>query len=676
MAFPHAVRAWRMNPHKQSRLVWATIIVLFFTALAGAQNGPKADKEKELADWVRANYTKYEYRVAMRDGVRLFTAVYVPKDASVTNTYPIMYDRTPYSVAPYGTDNYRSPLGPNELFTRAKYIFAYQDVRGRFMSEGEFLDMRPYNPAKKSNADIDESSDAYDTVDWLVKNVKFNNGKVGIWGISYPGFYSSMALLDAHPAVKAVSPQAPIADWFIGDDFHHNGALWLPHMFNFMITFGKPRPHLTTKWDRDFEPGTPDGYNFFLDNVEPLTKVNENYYKGQVKFWDDVIAHPNYDAFWKARNVPQYLKDIKPAALTVGGWFDAEDLWGALHTGEAIAKNNPAVPPTMVMGPWFHGGWERSDGEKLGDATFGSKTGVYYRENIELPFFEHYLKGKGEADFPRAWVFETGRNQWQKYDTWPPKNVVKKSLYLGVNGKLSFDQQQAMLCADGALPHTRTASAIASTAPLGGNRCGAYDEYVSDPAKPVPFIDQISMNMERPYMTADQRLQGRRSDVLVYQTAPLEEDVTVAGPVTPSLFVSTTGTDSDFVVKLIDVYPEDTKDPEPNPTNVRLGGYEQLVRGEPMRGRFRSSYEKPEPFEPGKVTKLEYVMPDINHTFRCGHRIMVQVQSTWFPLVDINPQKFVDNIYLAKPADFQKAAQRVYHQGDNASHIDVMVLPR
>ncbi|HYH01071.1 MAG TPA: CocE/NonD family hydrolase [Terriglobales bacterium] len=651
------------------RTTWAVFILLLLSALAGAQNGPKTDKEKELAEWVRANYTKYEHRIAMRDGVRLFTAVYVPKDASATNTYPIMFDRTPYNVGPYGTENYRSPLGPNELFTRAKYIFAYQDVRGRFMSEGEFVDVRPYNPAKKSNKDIDEASDTYDSIDWLVKNVRFNNGKVGMWGISYPGFYVSMGLIDPHPALKAGSPQAPIGDWFLGDDFHHNGALWLPHMFNFMIVFGKPRPQLTTKWDRDFEPGTPDGYNFFLNNVEPLSKVNDSYYKNQVKFWNDVVAHPNYDAFWKARNAPQYLKNIKPATLTVGGWFDAEDVWGALNTAEAIAKNNPAVPPTMVMGPWFHGGWERSDGDRLGDVRFGSKTSEFYRQNIELPFFEYHLKGNGQLDFPRAWVFETGRNEWQKYDAWPPPKAVKKSLYFGTNGRLSFDLQEAMTC--GAATQSRTQT---SSEPLGGNRCGPFDEYVSDPAKPVPFIDQTSMSMERTYMTADQRLQGRRPDVLTYQTEPLEEDVTLAGPVKPSLFVSTTGTDSDFVVKLIDVYPDDAPDYEPNPANIKMGGYQQLVRGEPMRGRFRNSFEKPEPFEPGKATKVEFVMPDVNHTFRRGHRIMVQVQSTWFPLVDINPQKFVENIYLAKPTDFQKATQRLYRQSNNASRVDVLVL--
>jgi uncharacterized protein len=494
-----------------------------------------------------------------------------------------------------------------------------------------------------------------------------------------------------------VSPQAPIANWFLGDDFHHNGALWLPHMFGFMYVFGQPRPEPTTKWREHFEFGTPDGYDFYLKHAEPLSKIDAEHYQGKVRFWRDVMAHPNYDDFWKARDVPQYLKNVKPAVLVVGGWFDAEDLYGALKTGEAIAKNNPAVPPTLVMGPWFHGGWSRSEGIALGDARFGSKTSVFYREQIEFPFFEFHLKGNGSIDLPRAYVFETGRNEWEKYDSWPPKSAAKKTLYLSANGKLAFDASKGP-CGDGAVPrpdagkiegvpHPSSSGeggtseqaadsgqprAAGGTAP--SPRATCFDEYVSDPAKPVPFIDQTSTTMERSYMTADQRLQGRRTDVLVYETEPLDNDITFAGPVRPSLFVSTSGTDSDFVVKLIDVYADDATDNEPNPANVKMGGYQQLVRGEPMRGRFRNSYEKPEAFQPGKLTKVEFVMPDVNHTFRRGHRIMVQVQSTWFPLVDINPQTFV-NIYTAKPEDFQKATERVYHAPEAASHVEVMVLP-
>jgi len=622
------------------------VVFLVLPALLAAQpDGPLDQKAKELAEWIKASYTKYEYRVPMRDGVHLFTAVYVPKDASPTNQYPIMFDRTPYTVAPYGEDLYKNMLGPSELFSRSKYIFAYQDVRGKFMSEGQFVDMRPYIVNKKSNADVDESSDTYDTVDWLIKNVPNNNGKVGIWGISYPGFYTAMGMIDAHPAVKAVSPQAPIADWFIGDDFHHNGALYLPHMFGFMYTFGQPRPEPTTKWAPRLEAGTQDGYEFY-SKLEPLTNVDEKYYHHQVAWWDEITQHPNYDAFWKARSTPQFLRNIKPAVLTVGGWFDAEDLWGALHTYQAANKQSPDGDVKLVMGPWCHGCWARTDGDHLGNVSFNQKTGVFYREKIEFPFFEHYLKDASDPKLPEAYVFETGSNEWRTYDAWPPRSAKHAALYLGPNGMLSFSPVQGK---------------------------GGFDEYVSDPKKPVPFITDTAIGMTREHMTDDQRLAGRRTDVLVYETEPLKEDVTFSGPLKPELFVSTSGTDSDFAVKLIDVYPDDYPDPTPNPREVHMGGYEQLVRGELFRARFRNGYEKPEPFKPGAVTKVAYEMPDVNHTFRHGHRIMVQIQSTWFPLVDLNPQRFVPNIYEAKPADFVKASERVYYGGDHASMIEVTV---
>jgi len=635
---------------------WLLILVVVLTAPGVSQEKQDKSKQKrDLAEFIRANYTKYEYRIPMRDGARLFTSVYVPKDASPSQAYPILFTRTPYTVAPYGIENYRETLGPSEQLARSKYIFVYQDVRGRFMSEGEFVNMRPYIPNKRAKTDIDETSDAYDTIDWLVKNIPYNNGRVGMWGISYPGFYTAAGMIDAHPALKAASPQAPIADWFIGDDFHHNGALWLPHAFNFMAIFGLPRPELTTKWPPRFDHGTADGYNFFLE-MTPISRGNDKYLKNRVAFWNEMTQHPNYDAFWKARNLPQHIKNIKPAILNVGGWFDAENLYGALRTYEAASKNSPASPVTLVMGPWYHGGWSRSDGEKLGDIPFGSKTSVFYRENIEFPFFEAQLKGKPGPNPPAAWVFQTGRNEWQKYEAWPPKQATKRSLYFGPKGRLSFEPAPAQ---------------------------NAFDQYISDPAKPVPFMDKPSKGMLREYMTADQRLQGRRTDVLVYQTEPLEEEVTFSGPIRPVLWVSTTGTDSDWVVKLIDVYPDDSADPkngddedddgESEPGT--LSAYQQLVRGEVMRGRFRNSYEKPEPFEPGKPTKVEFVMPDVNHTFRRGHRIMIQVQSSWFPLADINPQKFVD-IYTAKPEDFQAATQRVYRAPNMESNVEVLVLPK
>jgi putative CocE/NonD family hydrolase len=596
---------------------------------------------------VKANYTKYEHRIPMRDGKKLFTAVYVPKDTS--QKYPIMMTRTPYSVGPYGIDRYRDNLGPSHFFAQSGYIFVYQDVRGRWMSEGTFVNMRPHNPDKKGPQDIDEASDTYDTIDWLVKHVPNNNGKVGLTGISYPGFYTAAGMIDAHPALKAASPQAPIVDWFVGDDFHRNGALWLPHFFNFIATFGRPRPEPTRKGPAHFDHDTPDGYEFFL-RLGSLANADRKYFKGDVPFWNDVMAHGDYDEFWQSRNLRPHLKNIKPAVMTVGGWFDAENLYGALNTYKSVEANSPGATNVLVMGPWFHGQWSYPGGESLGNVRFNSKTSDFYREHIEFPFFEFHLKGKGENKHPEAWVFETGTNQWRKHDAWPPKGAAARALYLRSGGNLSAD------------------------APSAGKPDECCDEYVSDPAKPVPFEDQIDIGMSREYMTADQRFAGRRTDVLVYQTPPLEDDTTIAGPIDVDLHVSTTGTDSDWVVKLIDVYPDDYPDPDPNPTRVRMGGYQQLVRGEVMRGKYRNSYSKPEPFEPGKPTEVKYRMNDVYHTFRPGHRIMVQVQSSWFPLCDRNPQKFVD-IYSAKESDFQKATQRVYRSRELPSRVTVLVMP-
>ncbi|HKR23475.1 MAG TPA: CocE/NonD family hydrolase [Pyrinomonadaceae bacterium] len=592
---------------------------------------------------VKADYTKLEQSIAMRDGVKLFTAIYMPKDRS--RPYPIMLTRTPYSVSPYGAEQYRDALGPSLFMQQEKYIFVYQDVRGKFMSEGEWMEVRPHKTTKSGPRDIDESTDTYDTIEWLLKNVPNNNGRVGMWGISYPGFYTSMGAIDAHPALKAASPQAPIADWFIGDDFHHNGALFLPHAFNFFATLGKPRPKPTTDFPPRFQHGTPDGYKFFLD-MGPLANANRKYLNGDIKFWNDLMEHPTYDAYWQARDVRPHLRNIKPAVMTVGGWFDAEDLFGALETYKTIEKTNPGISNTLVMGPWFHGGWARSDGDFLGNVNFGSKTSLAYQETIELPFFNCLLKDKCEGKLPEAMVFETGSNQWRRYDSWPPKNVESRELFLNANGKLSFASDKSV---------------------------AGFDEYVSDPAHPVPFINGTAIGMTREYMVEDQRFASRRPDVLVYQTDALDRDVTLAGPIKATLFVSTTGTDSDFIVKLIDVFPNSTADPDPNPTGVAMGGYQMLVRGEPMRARFRNSYSTPEAMTPGKVTKIEFTLPDVNHAFTRGHRIMIQVQSSWFPLVDRNPQKFVD-INRATESDFQKATQRVYRSGSNTSRVTVSVL--
>jgi len=468
---------------------------------------------------------------------------------------------------------------------------------------------------------------------------------VGMWGISYPGFYVTMGVLSGHPALKAASPQAPIADWFIGDDFHHNGALFLPHAFNFLSGFGLPRPKPTTEFPPRFAHGTPDGYRFFLD-LGPVANADRKHLKGQVLFWNEMMEHPNYDEYWQARNVVPHLRNVTTTVMTVGGWFDAEDLFGALHTYQGIERNNPGIYNTIVMGPWFHGGWSRSDGDQLGNINFGAKTSVYYREKLELPFFNCLLKDKCDGRVPEAVMFETGSNKWRTYEHWPPTTAETRELFLQSGGALGFE------------PTTSTA---------------AFNEYESDPAHPVPFINSTAIGMTREYMTDDQRFAATRPDVLVYQTQPLNQDITFAGPVKVTLFVSTTGTDADFVVKLIDVLPDDTPDNEPNPTGVRLGGYPMLVRGEPMRARFRNSYSKPAAMVPGQVTKVEFTMPDINHSFLRGHRIMVQVQSSWFPLVDRNPQKFVD-INRATEADFQKATQRVYHSRVNASKLTVNVV--
>lgn len=596
-------------------------------------------------EYVKANYTKYEYRIPMRDGKKLFTAVYVPKDES--KRYPILLLRTPYNVKPYGVDQYKSDLGPSPLFGKSGYIFAYQDVRGRWMSEGDFVNMRPHNPDKK-DTETDESSDTWDTIEFLIKRIPNNNGRVGQWGISYPGFYTAAGMIDAHPALKASSPQAPVTDWFIGDDWHHNGALFLPHMFNFMATFGRPRTGPTKKFDYKFDHETPDGYQFFL-NLGPLMNANTRYFKNDVAFWSEAMKHGTYDEFWKARNLRQHLKNIRPAVMTVGGWFDAENLFGALETFKKVEATSEGRPNTLVMGPWLHGGWSRGDGESLGDVHFNSKTSAFFREHIEYPFFEHHLKGGGTFKAPKAWVFETGTNQWRKHEAWPPSTAKRRSLYLSAEGRLTWKKPEK-------------------------SDEESYDEYISDLKKPVPYLDKIAIGMSPEYMVADQRFAARRPDVLVYRTDVLEEDVTIAGPIQVDLHVSTTGTDSDWIVKLIDVYPNDYPDPNPNPKDVRMGGYQQLVRGDVMRGKFRSSFEKPEPFTPGKPAPVSFTMQDSYHTFRTGHRIMVQVQSSWFPLVDRNPQTFV-NIYQARESDFHKATQRVYRSREMPSRLSVLVVP-
>lgn len=591
--------------------------------------------------YLEKHYTKKEYRIPMRDGIKLFTAVYSPKDT--TMAYPMLIRRTPYSLGAYDEDKYVKRFTKSwRHIAEEGFIIVFQDVRGRFMSEGEYVNMRPYIPNKKTNKDVDESSDTYDTIEFLVNHVPNHNNKVGLWGISYPGFYASMGAIDAHPALKAVSPQAPIANWFTGDDVHHNGAFALAPNFPFFFVFGIPRPKLVSQWPEQFKFPTQDGYQFYLD-MGVLKNVNKKYLHGKIPFWNHIMTHGTYDRFWKKRNILPNLKNIKPAVMVVGGWFDAENAYGALQTYQAIEKNNPGIINILVMGPWFHGGWVRSDGSKLGDISFGSKTGEYYIKNIELPFFNYYLKGKGEFNLPEAYVFETGTNVWKTYKQWPPKKKIRKKLYLGQNYSLSFNPP--------------------------ANSDLLFHQYISDPAKPVPYTSEITTAVPGEYMVEDQRFAATRPDVLVYKSELLEKEITIVGPIFVDLFLSTTGTDSDWVVKLIDVLPDHTKGTK----DAVLGGYQVLLRGEIIRGKFRNSFEKPEPMGPGKITRITFTMNDVNHTFKKGHRIMVHIQSSWFPLFDRNPQKFVD-IYHADESDFQIATQRIYFSSQSPSGLILNVL--
>jgi putative CocE/NonD family hydrolase len=628
----------------------ALMAVLFAPAWAVAQAKPDAFDVKE-------HYTKYEHYIPMRDGKKLFTSIYVPKDSS--RSYPFLMQRTPYSVGPYGVDQYRPRLGPTEAFDKAGYIFVMQDVRGRYLSEGTFVEMRPHIDNPQSSADVDESTDTYDTVDWLLKHVPNNNGKAGIWGISYPGFFTSASIIDSHPAIKAASPEAPMTDLFMGDDAYHGGAFMLAANFGF-YSFFKPRaePGLPPRIREPFDWGTADTYDFFL-KMGPLANADKLYFKGKNFLWNDQVNHATYDSYWQARDLSRHMHNIKCAVLVVGGWFDAEDLAGPFRTYQAVKKNNPGIFDGLVIGPWSHGGWARFDGQRFGRISFNGKTGDYYREHIIFPFFEQHLKGKGDAKLKEATVFETGTDVWRQYPAWPPAGAEKRTLYFHPNGKLSFKPPEEE---------------------------NAFDEYVSDPRKPVPYISYAATNVPQEYMASDQRFAAKRPDVLVYETAPLDADITVAGPIFPRLNVSTTGTDSDFIVKLIDVYPPDYQPTQPDSPQQRqqikdvplpvetMSDYQQLVRGEPFRGKFRNSFEHPEPFTPGQVTALSFEMPDVNHTFRRGHRIMVQVQSSWFPLVDLNPQTFV-NIPGARLADFQRATQRVYRSKSTPSGVVVGVLP-
>jgi uncharacterized protein len=586
--------------------------------------------------YMRENYEKVEYRIPMRDGAKLFTLVYIPKDKS--KTYPVLMNRTCYNASSYG--QFKTYSHPSMDLVKDGYILVFQDVRGRYMSDGVFDNMTPNIPGNdpKNKKAIDESSDTWDSIDWLIKNIKGNNGRVGIYGISYPGFYSAASLPDAHPALKAVSPQAPVSDFFF-DDFHHMGAYLQSYTAAFAV-FGYQKKD-TTRDDwfipeimRFYAKPAKDAYDFHLKQGA-LKNITEKYHKDNF-FWQQIIDHPNYDTFWQRRNILPHLKDVKPAVLTVGGWFDAEDLYGPLNIYKTIEKTTPGAKNTIVMGPWGHGDWAREGGKSTHNHIyFGDSISTFFQREIEKPFFNYYLKNEGKENFPEAYMYNTGKKQWEKFDVWPPKDAAALQLGFEENGKLTINKP--------------------------ANEKAVF-EYVSDPAKPVPYTSQTEglTFTPRNFMSDDQREASRRPDVLTFETEVLTDEVTIAGEILAKLKVAMSGTDADFVVKLIDVYPDDHPDYEHNPKNVKMGGYQQLVRSEVFRGRFRNSFEKPEPFVPGQVTDVKVPLQDVLHTFKKGHKIMIQIQSTWFPYIDRNPQQYVENIYKADEKDFIKSTIKVY----------------
>jgi uncharacterized protein len=591
----------------------------------------------EQATDIGQRYTTTKTMVAMRDGVHLNTAVYVPKD--VKGPLPFIFLRTPYGIDGRPERFFQAYF---EDLDKEGYIFVFQDIRGRHKSEGQFVMAR--NPrAKPDPKAIDEGTDAYDTIDWLLKNIPGHNGRVGMLGVSYDGWLTAMAMLDPHPALKAVSPQASPADQFLGDDFHHNGAFRLSYGFEYVAMME------TNKFNANFKFDRRDAFDWYL-RLGALSNVNEHHFHGKMPTWNDFVSHPNYDEFWQKQAFAPYLTRVTIPTLNVAGWFDQEDFYGPLKIYELLEKHDAKNQNFLVVGPWNHGGWSRGKGDKLGKISFSSDTAKYFREKVQAPWFAFHLKDKGKVEQPEALVFETGTNRWLTHDKWPPLGQTQeRKLYCQANGKLTFDPPPA----DG--------------------QAVAYDTYVSDPSRPVPYrprpIAPTYPGPEWPlWMVEDQRFAHQRPDVLTWETDTLQEDVAVAGNLSARLFASTTGTDCDWIVRLIDVYPESyPKDPS-------LGGYQFLVTGEVLRGRFHKSFEKPEPLEPGKVTPYTIDLHGNHHCFQKGHRIMVQVQSTWFPLIDRNPQKYVDNIFAAKDADFQTAQQRVYRSAEFPSHISLPVL--
>lgn len=592
--------------------------------------------------WMRANYIKLEEYIPMRDGTKLFTRIYIPKNQD--RKHPILFTRTPYSCLPYGPGKFDKGQWPEywRSFCRENYILVRQDVRGRWMSEGEFVDVRPYIHDKKSGKDIDEASDAYDSIDWLIKNIPSNNGNVGVVGSSYPGLYAAMAAVDMHPAVKAVSPQAPVTDWFIGDDFHHNGAFFLMDAFNFFSSFGKPRPAPTTVGATGYDYPDKSLYRFYLESG-PLQKIKQ-LLGDSIRFWNEMFAHPDYDDWWKARDARRAMHNIKVPVLVVGGLFDAEDCFGAWNLYKAIEQQNPGADNKIVMGPWAHDQWTSKDGTSHGDIDFGSNTATWFQQNIEIPFFDYYLKGTiAQPAIAEATVFFTGENKWRTFDQWPPVQMNPSPVYPHQGHQLSW------------------------TPPAANDK---FSEYTSDPSNPVPWMDGGLKHQVKEYMSADQRFAAARNDVLTFQTDVLENDLVLAGPVTADLKLNINTTDADFVVKLIDVFPSPGAKGK---KTTKMDGYQMLVRGEIMRGRYRHGFDNPSPFTPGQIDSVKFELPDVAHVFKKGHRLMIQVQSSWFPLADRNPQQFV-NIYEANEGDFKKAQIRLHHDATYSSAIILPVL--
>ncbi len=591
---------------------------------------------------IMEKYDKEEVYITMRDGVKLFTSIYSPKN--MKGEAPMLMNRTPYNIEGGGKDAFNPFLGIYHRFVKEGYIFVFQDVRGRFMSEGEFENVRPFNP-EKSGTEIDEGSDTYDTVEWLLKNVENNNGNVGVFGVSYPGFYSTLALLAYHPAIKAVSPQAPVTNWWIGDDWHHNGALMLLDGFSFYTFFGEDHPAPSRRnTAQGFNWGVQDNYEFFMRHGT-VKELAEKFFPDPESYLQVLRSHPDYDDYWQSTDPRQYLKNVQAAVMTVGGWFDAEDCWGAQKTYEAIEKQNPEAENIIVMGPWSHGQWAGNSGENMGNMYWGMNANDRFHEQ-EVDFFNYYLKNEGEMSLPEALIFDTGEAKWLEFESWPPETAEQKTWYFDSDEKLVSEKSAAK---------------------------NSYDEYVSDPFNPVPYTEDVHLRRTTSYMNDDQRFASRRPDVMVYQTDILEDDMTLAGSVMADLYVSTTGEDADFIVKVIDVFPDNARPMENQDIDVPLAGYQMLVRGEVFRGRYRNSFENPEPFTPGEISQVKYELPGIAHTFKKGHRLMIQVQSSWFPLVDRNPQKYVD-IYNCTEEDLQKADIRIYRNKKHASSVSFQEL--